>query len=123
MNTTDYKHWDTNPVVTASGATIKPANDTSLAATWYSYPPCPDCSYNVFVAYQNSQSGQFEIVNSSMSGDVQYTTIPGNPAKGSSSTFDLQWRSNNMANIRLGYQLESGQIASAAWNGVHSLKH
>lgn len=117
MNTTDYKQWDTNPVRTSTGAVAKPANDSSLTATWYRYTLCADCSYNAFVAYQDSASGKFQVVNASTSGEVHYTTLPGNPLAGSASTLNLRWRSDTLANIRLGYQLESGQIASTIWNG------
>ncbi|KAL9576571.1 MAG: hypothetical protein Q9212_006991 [Teloschistes hypoglaucus] len=119
MNTSDYKTWDTNPVKTPNGLIAKPASDTSLAATWYKFTTCADCSENAFVAYQNADSGNFQLVNASTtSGEVRYTTIPGNPFSGSGSTFDLSWRSTTMANLRLGYQLQSGQIASAFWNGT-----
>ncbi|KAL8695130.1 MAG: hypothetical protein Q9218_000298 [Villophora microphyllina] len=118
MNTTDYKNWDINPVRTSNGSTAKPASDSSLAATWYKYTTCADCSENAFVAYQSADDGSFQLVNASMSGNVQHRTIPGNPISGSGSTFDLQWRSTTLANLRLGYQLQSGQIASAFWNGT-----
>ena len=118
MNTTDYQTWDTNPVRTSTGTIAKPANDSSLAATWYKYTVCADCSYNAFVAYQDSDNGTFRVVNSSTSGDVQHVAIPGHPVSGSACTFDLEWRSTTRANIRLGYQMGSGQIASAAWNGM-----
>ncbi|KAI4258696.1 MAG: hypothetical protein LQ352_001122 [Teloschistes flavicans] len=118
MNTTDYKTWDTNPVKTSNGSIAMPASDTSLAAIWYKYTTCADCSENAFLAYQDADSGNFELVNASMSGDVRYTTIPGNPVSGSGSTFNLQWRSTTMANLRMGYQLQSGQIAYGSWNGT-----
>ncbi|KAL8718500.1 MAG: hypothetical protein Q9225_004368 [Loekoesia sp. 1 TL-2023] len=118
MNTTDYKQWDTNPVRTSTGAVAKPANDSSLTATWYRYTLCADCSYNAFVAYRDSASGKFQVVNASTSGEVQHITLPSNPLPGSASTFNLLWRSATLANLRLGYQLESGQIASTVWNGT-----
>lgn len=122
MNTTGSKRWDRDAVRNSTGAAIKPLNDTSLAATWYSYTTCPDCSYNAFVAYQDADSGRFQVVNASRDGDVQHIDVPSNPLQGSSSTFDLQWRSDTRANLRLGYQLESGQIASAIWNGGFSYR-
>ncbi|KAL8917098.1 MAG: hypothetical protein Q9208_008137 [Pyrenodesmia sp. 3 TL-2023] len=94
MNTTDYREWDNNPVIGRNGSIIKPAT------------------------YQDSDSGKFKIVNASMSGDVQYIDVPGNPAAGSSAPFSLKWRSSINADIRMHYQLESGQIGSAAWNGT-----
>ncbi|KAL8644057.1 MAG: hypothetical protein Q9210_007444 [Variospora velana] len=117
-NTTDFTHWDTNPVTSSTGAAIKPANDSSLAATWYNYPPCQSCSYNAFVAYQNGQTGGFEVVNASINGETQYIKLPGNPLKGSSCFFNLMWRSNQIAFLRLGYQLASGQQTGAQWNGT-----
>ncbi|KAI4167953.1 MAG: hypothetical protein LQ348_007583 [Seirophora lacunosa] len=123
-NTTDFKQWDTNPVTNSTGAVIKPANDSSLAATWYNYPPCPDCSYNAFVAYQSAETGGFEVVNASTSGEMQYTTLPTNPLSGSTCHFNLMWRSNQIAFLRLSYQLAGGQPASAIWNGMyHSRPH
>ncbi|KAI4105783.1 MAG: hypothetical protein L6R37_002530 [Teloschistes peruensis] len=118
MNTSDHKTWDTNPVKTSNGSIAKPASDTSLAATWYKFTTCADCSENAFLTYQDADSGNFELVNASTSGEVRYTTIPGHPVSGSGSTFDLSWRSTTMANLRLGYQLQSRQIASAFWNGT-----
>ncbi|KAL8894185.1 MAG: hypothetical protein Q9207_008535 [Kuettlingeria erythrocarpa] len=118
MNTTDYRAWDNNSVKGENGATIKPASNSSLSATWYSHPPCSDCPYNVYVAYQDSDSGKFNIVNASMSGDVQYITVPGNPAAGSSAPFSHMWRSSTDTYLRIHYQLGSGQIADAAWNST-----
>ncbi|KAL8728775.1 MAG: hypothetical protein Q9181_005219 [Wetmoreana brouardii] len=118
MNTTDYKNWDTESVTASDGQIAKPANDSSLAAIWYKFAPCADCSENSFVAYQDSQTGSFQVVNTSMSGDPQYISLPGNPISGSGCTFNLLWRSTILAHLRLGYQLQSGQIASATWNGT-----
>ncbi|KAI4095950.1 MAG: hypothetical protein LQ344_001331 [Seirophora lacunosa] len=120
-NTTDFKQWDTNPVTNSTGAVIKPANDSSLAATWYNYPPCPDCSYNAFVAYQSAETAGFEVVNASTSGEMQYTTLPTNPLSGSTCHFNLMWRSNQIAFLRLSYQLAGGQPASAIWNGTYNV--
>ncbi|KAL8841653.1 MAG: hypothetical protein Q9170_000867 [Blastenia crenularia] len=122
MNTTDYSHWDTTPVKTSNGTTAMPANGTSLAATWYKYTVCSDCSYNSFVSYQDTDH-KYQIVNASTSGDVQYTTLPANPVANSGSTFNLQWRSTVQANIRLMYQLDGGQIASTYWNGTIATWH
>ncbi|KAL8752935.1 MAG: hypothetical protein Q9184_005577 [Pyrenodesmia sp. 2 TL-2023] len=91
MNTTNYREWDKNPVIGENGVIIKPAN---------------------------SGSGKFNVVNASMSGDVHYIKVPGNPAAGSSSPFTHMWRSKIDAYIRMHYQLGSGQIASAAWNST-----
>ena len=121
MNTTDFTTWDTNPVKTEEGAIAKPADDSSLAATWYRYAPCADCSENAFLAYQDSDNGSFQVVNTSRSGDVQYATVPGDPVSGSGSTFNTQWRSPVRANLRLGYQEQGGQIASSFWNGKSTM--
>ncbi|KAL8699697.1 MAG: hypothetical protein Q9201_005859 [Fulgogasparrea decipioides] len=121
MNTTDYKNWDTEPVTASDGQIAKPANDSSLAARWYKYAPCADCSENSFVAFQDSQTGHFQVVNSSMTGVPQYIPLPGNPTSGSGCTLNLQWRSPTHGYLRLGYQLDSGQIASVVWNGRFSM--
>ncbi|KAL8945601.1 MAG: hypothetical protein Q9222_007878, partial [Ikaeria aurantiellina] len=115
-NTTDYKTWDNNPVKTAEGTNAKPANDSSLTAVWYKNTQCVDCPYNAFIAYQDSASGKFNLVNTSTTGEVEYTTIPGNPTPGSGSSWSLRWRTPTLASLRLNYQLDSGQIAFAAWN-------
>lgn len=117
-NTTDHKTWDSSPVRTSNGTVAKPANYSSLAATWYRNTVCADCSYNSFVVYQPSDSREFQLVNASTSGDVKYTTLSGMPASGTSTAFGLQWRSNVQGNIRLGYQLDGGQLASTAWNNT-----
>ncbi|KAL8964346.1 MAG: hypothetical protein Q9197_006954 [Variospora fuerteventurae] len=117
-NTTDFTHWDTNPVTSSTGAAIKPANDSILAATWHNYPHCQSCSYNAFVAYQSGQTGGFEVVNASISGETRYIKLPGNPLNGSSCFFNLMWQSNHSAFLRLGYQLASGQQTGAQWNGT-----
>ncbi|KAL9020350.1 MAG: hypothetical protein Q9185_002428 [Variospora sp. 1 TL-2023] len=117
-NTTDFTHWDTNPVTSSTGAAIKPANDSILAATWHNYPFCQSCSYNAFVAYQSGQTGGFEVVNASISGETRYIKLPGNPLNGSSCFFNLMWQSNQSASLRLGYQLASGQQTGAQWNGT-----
>ncbi|KAL8866120.1 MAG: hypothetical protein Q9174_006484 [Haloplaca sp. 1 TL-2023] len=118
MNTTDFTAWDNNPVESEDGAFIRPAEDSSLAATWYRYAPCADCSENVFLAYQDSNNGSFQVVNTSRTGDVQYATVPGEPISGSGATFNTAWRSATRANLRLGYQEEGGQLASSFWNGT-----
>lgn len=119
-NTTDHKIWHSSPVKTSNGTIARPANYSSLAATWYRNTVCADCSYNSFVVYQDSDSRQFQLVNTSTSGDVKYTTLSGNPAPGSGTAFGLQWRSNVQGNIRLSYQIDGGQLASTAWNSTYS---
>ncbi|KAL9027265.1 MAG: hypothetical protein Q9196_004191 [Gyalolechia fulgens] len=118
-NTTDYTSWDTSPISTSNGTIAKPAQDSNIAATWYRNTVCADCSYNSFVVYQDSESGRFQLVNASTSGDVQSTILDGAPVSGSGVAFGLQWRSRTQGNIRLSYQLESGQMASTAWNSMY----
>ncbi|KAL8710413.1 MAG: hypothetical protein Q9220_005014 [cf. Caloplaca sp. 1 TL-2023] len=115
-NTTDYTTWDNNPVMSSNGTNAKPANDSSLTAIWYKSTQCVDCPYNAFIAYQDSVSGKFSLVNSSTTGRVEYTTIPGNPAPGSGSSLNFRWRSPALVTLRMNYQLNSGQIASTTWD-------
>ena len=120
--TTNFRDWYSSAIVSSDGTSVYPANDSSLSAVWYKDSSCGDCSYNSLAVYQDRDALGFQLINSTKGGDTSHTSIDGNPTDGSGSVFDLQWRSPTLARLRLTYQLRSGQLATATYNGNSSLQ-
>lgn len=113
--TTDGLNWKNGSLSTQR---IFPANNSNLAATWTANngghlcrTDCPP--WSVLLAYQNKKS-QFQLGNST-SDTWAFSNVPINAIPGSGVSLSSLGQWPNPSQLRLFYQISSGNLVAADW--------
>ncbi|MCJ1246601.1 hypothetical protein MMC30_003810 [Trapelia coarctata] len=107
---TDGMSWQNGSLNTQD---ILPANYTSLAAAFARNVPCQDCPSSLLFVYQDSDD-KFRLWNSTEDGWANYT-IPANPIAGSGVSLSPISVDEQPDELRLFYQIASGDVVNADW--------